>query len=86
MLFFRHTHIRRFSTQAMLRFADSADSEKQVQTMAKFVSVKVIPSHFNLHCTWIVIVFDALPHSLLTSHLYSPASFRLAFVSTNKFE
>ena len=70
----------------MLRYADSADSEKQAQNLFEFVSVKVILSPFNLHCTSIVIVSDALPHSLLTSHLYSPASFLVAFVSANKFE
>ena len=35
-----------------------------------------------LHCTSIVAVSDAFPHSLLASHLYSPASFLLMFVNT----
>ena len=38
--------------------------------------------NWYLQCTSIVAVSDALPHSLLASHLYSPASLLLISVST----
>ena len=35
------------------------------------------------HCTWMYNVSDALPHSLLASHLYSPVLFLWMLLSTN---
>ena len=37
----------------------------------------------NLNWTWMLAVFVALPHSLLASHLYSPAWLLLMLVTSN---
>ena len=50
------------------------------------MDVHVSRTVVNLHCTKIHAVSDALPHSLLASHLYSPASFLFMFVNPSSLE
>ena len=54
-----------------------------VQQMQVQIQMQIqIRIHYS-HCTSIVADFESLPHRLLASHLYSPASFLLIFVNTN---
>jgi len=59
---------------------------KKFTKMSSFVnekqSVHQVTVDWYSHCTSIVADSDALPHSLLASHLYSPDSLLLIFVST----